>query len=152
MKRRDTLMRSVTAFAVASAAVLLAGCSAGDVEFNGKIFDAVGLNSQTKSAEPKLAERAPLVLPPVADQLPQPGSSDQPNGADATLAQIDDPDRKKSVSQAQLEKQQAEYCFVNYEQAKQRGDQNADLAKGPLGECRSSIFTSLQKAAKSSAE
>ena len=32
-----------------------------------------------------------------------------------------------------MKKQQADYCKVNYEQAKQRGDNNADLAEGPLG-------------------
>jgi hypothetical protein len=56
------------------------------------------------------------------------------------VASINDPDRKSVVSEEQLMKQQAEYCKVNYEMAKAHGDNNADLAKGPMGPCRGSIL------------
>lgn len=142
-------LRSTAAAAALACAVLVGGCGAGDVAFEGKIFDAMGLNNQTKAPEQKLAERAPLVVPPGLDKLPEPGSADQPSGYEGDLAQIDDPDRKKVTSQAELERQQAEYCEKNYTLAKQRGDPNADLAKGPLGECRPSVLTSFQKWNKS---
>jgi hypothetical protein len=51
-----------------------------------------------------------------------------------------DHDRKKIVDRSALEKQQAEYCKVNYEQAKARGDNTADAASGPLGACRPSAL------------
>src|SRR5207244_1272877 len=81
---------------------LLGGCGDGGiggfdgVALNGKIFDAVGLNSSAgPKGEPKMAARQPLVVPPGLDSLPPPGSAkaEQP-----TLAEIQDPDRKAQVS------------------------------------------------------
>lgn len=135
---------------VSAAALLLGGCSAGDVELNGKVFDYLGVSpsAQTKTKEPKLADRGGLVVPPSLDRLPAPGS--EAAAEDAQLAEINDPDRKKVADKAELERQQAEYCKVHYEQALARGDQTAaDLAAGPLGACRPSIFTALQKWNKS---
>jgi hypothetical protein len=120
----------------------LAGCGFDDVQLNGKIFDAVGLNTgSVKSGDPKLAARQPLVVPPGLDSLPPPGSGkvEQP-----TLADIQDPDAKKKVNQADLEAQQAAYCKVNYEDALARGDSSADSAAGPLGPCHPSIFSSVK--------
>lgn len=132
----------------AFAAAALAGCSPGDIQFNGKIFDAVGLNNQ--SSGPKVVpikERQGLVVPPSLDKLPEPGSGQTP---DVALADVKDPDNVKKVSQADLERQQAAYCKEHYELAKMRGDLSADNAKGPLGPCRGSIFSSLQSWNKSS--
>jgi len=50
-----------------------------------------------------------------------------------------------AVSKAELEKQQAEYCKVHYDQARAQGDNNADLATGPLGPCQQSIFSAVKK-------
>jgi hypothetical protein len=61
------------------------------------------------------------------------------------LAAIDDPDRKQSASQADLQRQQDAYCKVNYEDAKVRGDASAESAAGPLGPCHPSIFTGVKK-------
>jgi hypothetical protein len=124
----------------------LAGCGmVDDVQMNGKIFDAVGLNSTgSVKKEAKVAERQPLVVPPGLDKLPEPGA----NGAAVqanVIPGIEDHDVKKVVSQEALQNQQAEYCKVNYEQAQQRGDNNADLATGPLGPCRGSVFSAVKK-------
>lgn len=136
-------MRAATAAALLSALVI-SGCSADDVELNGKIFDVVGLNSgKTKSAEPKMAARAPLVMPPSPDRIPEPGLP--PEGQAAEVAALADPDVVAKTSRAELERQQAEYCKVNYEQAKARGDNDADSASGPLGPCRGSVLTAIQK-------
>ena len=134
------------AFALACAAVL-AACSAGDVELNGKVFDVMGMTASKQSGkDPKLAARAPIVLPPALDRLPEPGEATET----ASIPEVKDADEQKIVAKAELERQQAEYCKVHYEQAKQRGDTaGAEAAKGPLGECRPSIFTSLQKWNKS---
>lgn len=119
------------------------------VQLNGKIFDAAGLNTSSVKSDPKVAVRQPLVVPPGLDSLPPPGSGkvEQP-----TLAEIQDPDAKKKVSQADLEKQQAEYCKVHYEDAVARGDNSADSAAGPLGSCHPSIFTALKKWSSNSSD
>jgi len=124
-------------------AFAMAGCSADDVELNGKIFDAVGLNSgKTKSAEPKMKERAGLVMPPNLERIPEPGAPADPGMNE--VAALQDPDQVAKVSRQELERQQAEYCKVNYEQAKARGDNDADQASGPLGPCRGSVLSAIK--------
>jgi hypothetical protein len=127
-----------------AALLAVSGCGYDGVQLNGKIFDLVGLGGDqtAKSAEPKMAVRQPLVVPPGLDSLPPPGSgkADQPS-----LAEIQDPDKLKKVSQADLQKQQDAYCKVNYEDALARGDSSADAARGPLGPCHPSIFTGVKK-------
>ncbi len=116
-----------------------------EVQFNGGIFDAVGLSDATKvkSSEPKLAERAPLVVPPSLDRLPAPG---EPAPSQDQLAAIQDPDAVKKASKEELERKQAEFCKVNYEQAMGRGDETTALnAEGPLGPCRPSVLNSVKK-------
>jgi len=121
----------------------LAGCAADDVEFNGKIFDAMGINAKSKSVEPKLAARAPLVMPPNPERVPEPGLPAEAQAAD--VAALQDPDAMAKTSQAELERQQAAYCKENYELAKARGDDNADLAAGPLGPCRGSVMSAIKQ-------
>ncbi|MGH2604578.1 MAG: hypothetical protein ACRDJ9_34960, partial [Dehalococcoidia bacterium] len=48
--------------AALSATLALGGC--GGVEFQGKIFDAVGLSGDHKEADVRMAERPPLLMPP----------------------------------------------------------------------------------------
>jgi hypothetical protein len=131
-------------------AMLSAGCDGG-VQLNGKVFDAMGTSGNGSStAEPKMAQRTGLVVPPSTGSLPVPGSQ-QPAEA-PEIAGINDPDKIAKVSQAEKQRQQDEYCKVHYEQAKQRGDDNADLAEGPLGSCKGSLFTGLAKWQKGNAE
>lgn len=150
MATNSSSLRLGACFARASAFVLaiaVAGCSADDVELNGKIFDAVGLNQKSKSVEPKMAARAPLVMPPSPDRVPEPGMPPESNAAD--VAALVDPDVKAKNNKAELARQQAEYCKTNYELAKARGDDNADLATGPLGPCRGSVLSAIEKWNKS---
>ncbi len=125
-----------------AAAVALAGCSPGDVAFEGKIFDAMGLNSSSKRETPKLAARTPLVVPPDLERLPPPGSTTSP--ADDALASINDPDRARVIDQAQLKKQQEEYCAKHYDPAVAMGSADADSISGPLGPCRKSVLTAIE--------
>lgn len=132
-----------------AAAMSLTACAPGEVALEGKIFDAIGVGANSanvKSAEPRMAQRTGLVEPPRLERLPEPGSGAEDDGV---LASLDDPDRKKDVNKAELERRQAEFCRVNYEQAKARGDATADTATGPLGPCRASIFTAVEKWNKS---
>ncbi|MFA5900026.1 MAG: hypothetical protein WC829_13050 [Hyphomicrobium sp.] len=134
---------SIFSIAAACLTLALAGCGSDDIQFNGGIFDAVGLSDAGKSnsATPKLAERAPLVVPPSLDHLPAP--SDTPVQA-PQIAGINDPDAAKAKSRSELEAQQAEYCEKNYNDARMRGEE-ASAVEGPLGPCRPSILTSIKK-------
>lgn len=137
--------RSIGAFAAGLCALSLAGCGADDVQFNGKIFDAVGLNQKSEKREPKLAERAPLVMPPDLERVPEPGTPADGAAAASEIASLNDPDARAKTSRKELERQQAEYCKVHYEDAMAHGDNNADLAEGPLGPCKGSILTAIKK-------
>lgn len=129
--------------AVIACALALGGCAADEVELNGKIFDAMGLNAKSKTTEPKLAARAPLVMPPSPERVPEPGVPPESQAAD--VAALQDPDAVAKTSRAELERQQAAYCKEHYELAKARGDDTADLAAGPLGPCKASILTAIKQ-------
>lgn len=130
-------------FCVATLTLVFGGCGGIDgVQLNGKVFDAMGLNGNSgPQQDPKMAVRQPLTLPP-NDALPPPGSG---KGEQPTLADIQDPDKKKVIDQNALERQQAEYCQKNYTEPMARGDSSAETASGPLGSCHPSIFTAVQK-------
>jgi hypothetical protein len=69
-----TISRVGRAFGLAAAlglSVALGGC--GGVEFQGKVFDYMGLSGDHTQADVRMAERPPLLLPPNLKQLPQPG-------------------------------------------------------------------------------
>ncbi|MEO1204930.1 MAG: hypothetical protein AAFV45_01230 [Pseudomonadota bacterium] len=121
-------------------ALSLAACAPGEVELNGKLFDALGVNtSSTRAATPQMTARTPLVVPPSLERLPAPGKPVDDQAA--VLAAINDPDRAKVVDKAQLEAEHAKVCSETYEPAKARGDPDADLITGPLGPCRKSILS-----------
>lgn len=139
--RRKGLLAALT---VAMAAGL-AGCSPGDVQFEGKIFDAMGMNDAAAAREtPQMEARSGLVVPPDLQRLPDPNAP-RPAPVDTSLASINDPDRAKVANQEQLEKQQAEYCEKHYNPAKAMGSADADSITGPLGPCRKSILSSMKQ-------
>jgi len=149
MTAKIRLAKGWALLAASTLALVVAGCSMGDVQFNGGLFDMVGLSdsakAKTNSGDPKLAARAPLVVPPTLDHLPPPGD-ETASIPDPKLAAIHDPDVAKVKSQAELQRQQAAYCEVNYSQAMARGDEATALnAVGPLGPCRPSVLNSIKK-------
>jgi len=78
-------------FAAAFAATLaLGGC--GGIEFQGKIFDAVGLSGDRQERDVKMAERPPLLLPPNTKALPQPS-----NGVAVATAREDWPQNPEAA-------------------------------------------------------
>jgi hypothetical protein len=121
-------------------ALAVGGCSTDDIQFNGGIFDAIGLNDAKPTGDPKIAERAPLVVPPALDRLPAPGEA-QPT---SQIAGINDPDAAKQKSREELEKQQAEFCEKNYDDPQRRGEE-VSMVEGPLGPCRKSVLTAIKK-------
>lgn len=124
----------------------LAGCAPGDVALEGKLFQAVGsaIGVGQPEKEAKLAPRSGLVLPPgLNNSLPPP--SETGAAPDGQLADIRDFDASKKVDKAKLEQAQKEFCRVNYDLPRQRGDQTVDTVEGPAGPCRPSILTGLEK-------
>ena len=58
--------------ALSGATLALAGC--GGIEFEGKLFDYAGLTGSSQKGDPRMTERAPLIIPPNTNRLPSPGS------------------------------------------------------------------------------
>ncbi len=135
--------KSVQHFVLALAFAGLAGCGIDDIQLNGKIFDAVGINTgSVKSKEPSMKARAPLVVPPgLESSLPEPGSG---KAEAAVIADVQDHDAKNQLSKADQQRQQAEFCKVHYELPKANGDESADAVEGPMGPCRGSVFTAIK--------
>lgn len=135
--------QSLLVYAAIAALPFLSGCGGFDgVQMEGKIFDAIGINSEDKPKEAKLAARAPLVVPPSVAHLPQPGQSPDAQASDITAA-INDPDRAKNGSKEALERQQAEYCAKHYDPQRAVADEAMATVEGPLGQCRQSILTAI---------
>jgi hypothetical protein len=130
-------------FAVVSICVALSGCADG-LELNGKIFDVLGVSAAAQAqakAEPKMAHRSALVLPPDATRLPAPGSGDEP----PSVAALNDPDKMKVVAAAERERLHKAYCSGDLSW-KQQLREPGILPTSPYGSC--SNFTDLNKPAK----
>jgi hypothetical protein len=130
-------------------ALALTGCASGDVELNGKIFDALGISSsaQKPTREPKIAARAPLVLPPSSERLPDPNAV--PVAASGDPAWPVDPDQTRVGSASEALKKQTDFCRDgNWKEKAMRDDIAA--AKGPAGNCNDgSIFSFMKNLTKS---
>jgi hypothetical protein len=125
-----------------SAAALLGGCAEG-VEVNSRLLDSVGLSTAALSAnrtEPKLAQRAPLVMPPSTQKLPEPGAvPPPPPEVAAGGAWPKDKDQEKVVSAQEQARQHAQYCRDG--NWKERAlDNDFGGMSGPKGTC-GSIFS-----------
>jgi hypothetical protein len=83
-----------------AATLALGGC--GGIEFQGKVFDYMGLSGDRKEADVKMAERPPLILPPDTKALPQPG-----NGVAVATAREDWPKNPEVVEQEAVDAQKA---------------------------------------------
>jgi hypothetical protein len=147
MPPRSRPARSLLPVLAACLTLGIAGCGSDDIAFNGGIFAAVGLSDagKAKSGDPKMAERAPLVVPPSLDRLPPPGEA----APSAQIADIKDPDEEKKLSQAELQAKQDEFCKKNYDDPKARGDESVESVTGPLGPCRRSVLTAIKNYNKS---
>ncbi len=108
MAQSRTSLGRWTAGGMVASALWLSGCTEG-IDLNGKVFDMMGISpaaQAVKNTEPKLAERAPIVLPPDTAKLPPPGSGQTP------VAQVwpDDPDQRKRTAVQEREKLHLAYC------------------------------------------
>lgn len=105
---------SVRLLVAAGAALTLAACGADDVQLNGKIFDAMGVSSKSQSeakVEPKVPQRAPLVIPPTTASLPVPGSGTAVvAAAPQDQSWPTDPDQQQQAALAAKQQQQKDFC------------------------------------------
>ena len=102
-------MTGLRAAAAVVGALALSACADG-VQLEGKLFDMMGVSSSAldaRRAEPKMADRAPLVVPPSVTRLPEPGTQ-QPKDTD--LAALKDPDIRKKAAAAERERLHLAYC------------------------------------------
>src|SRR5262245_60011249 len=127
-----------------AASMLLGGCAHG-IELKGKVFDLLGGSPAGPEASPreaKLAERAPLVMPPDAKRLPDPGSA--PATATDQANWPTDPEQRKLAAAQERERLHLAYCRGDI-QWKERAFNSKDGSGtnlSPYGPCPS-IFGGL---------
>lgn len=86
----------------------LSGCGFGanDIQFEGKVFDMIGLNNTGQREEPRVKDRAPILMPP-ENKLPEPGKRIVQK---EDMQWPDDPDvraaRERQMAEAEIKK----YC------------------------------------------
>jgi len=104
MSRFCMPMRIALRAPAVAVALLLAGCGGG-VEYNGAIFEALGVTNKPPEGPKDVPTRAPLVLPPSAS-LPEPGPRQT---AMAPADWPDDPQLRAEAEQAEEERKRQEY-------------------------------------------
>lgn len=120
---------------VISGAALLAGCADG-VEINSPLLNSLGVATGAigQTEEPKLAPRAPLVIPPSTQRLPEPGQPQATAGPTADPAWPKDRDQQRIASAAEKKRQHARYCREG--NWKERAmDSDFGGMQGPDGSC-----------------
>ena len=121
----------------AAATLLLSGCADG-VDLNGKVFDLMGISpaaQEAKKFEPKLAARAPLVVPPDVNRLPEPGSEAVPEPAQA--AWPDDPEQRKVREAQERERLHLAYCRGDIQWKERALNKDNGNVRSPYGPCPS---------------
>jgi hypothetical protein len=130
---------------VATAASLLFGGCADGVELNGKVFDLLGVSPAALEAsrrEPKLAERAPLVMPPNANRLPDPSSAPAPVAEQTNWPT--DPEQRKLAAAEERERLHLAYCRgdIQWKERALKSKDGSGTNLSPYGPCPS-IFGGL---------
>ena len=118
-------------------ALLLSGCADG-LDLNGKLFDVMGISPSAQDArrfEPQVAERAPLVMPPASNNLPQPGSGQAPT---PQMAWPDDPEHRKLREVQERERLHLAYCKGDVQwKEKVLNKETVGAPRSPYGPCPS---------------
>jgi hypothetical protein len=125
-----------TALAVVGALWAMLTLTACDsVNLEGKLFDWMGISGSAldaKTADPKMEDRAPLVVPPKLTRLPQPGSG---KSVDGDLAALNDPEEKKKLSAKERERLHQAYCRGEIQWKEKALDPDYAGARSPYGPC-----------------
>jgi len=139
--------RTVLAAAVlALSALALVGCDS--VSLEGKAFDWLGISGSAldeNRRDPKMADRAPLVVPPSVTRLPEPGSGKA--GSEAVAA-LNDPELKKQAAAKERERLHLAYCRGEIQWKDKAYDPEKATNRSPYGPCPglfSGAFDSLTK-------
>ena len=105
MSRFERALRLAAAFACT---LTLGGC--GGVEFQGKVFDYMGISGDREKTDVRMADRPPLLLPPNSKVLPQPGP-----GVAVATARADWPDDPEKAGKRIAKAKKAEEAKVDAE-------------------------------------
>jgi hypothetical protein len=137
--------RTILAAAVIALATLaLGGCDS--VALEGKLFDWAGISGSAldeKRADPKMADRAPLVVPPSVTRLPEPGSGK--SGGDAVAA-LNDPELKKAAAAKERDKLHQAYCRGDIKWKDKAFDaEYGGASRSPYGPCGLFSLNNLTK-------
>jgi hypothetical protein len=128
-------LTQIAAVAALASTLALGGCGGIDgVEFNGKIFDWLGISeaAQQKS-EPKMADRAPLVVPPSVTRLPDPGSG---KTSDEQVAALNDPELRKQAAAKERQRLHEAYCRGEIQwKNKAFKPEDVGASRSPYGTC-----------------
>lgn len=132
----------MAAKAMAAATIMLvglAGCAQDGIEFQGKIFEAVGLAGDTsnRGQDTKAAQRSPLVLPPDTTKLPAPGEAPPPVVANQEWPR--DRDAMRQADADARKRAHEQYCRDGNWREKAL-DKDASPAQGPMGSCQGSVL------------
>lgn len=117
----------------------LSGCAdGGGLALNGAMFDWMGISESAlsqKNTEPKLAERAPLVLPPSAERLPEPGSGRAAEEGDMNWPVS--PEQRKVAEAKERERLHLAYCRgeLNWEKRALDPSNPQYQNRSPYGTC-----------------
>jgi hypothetical protein len=114
---------------------LLALSACDSVNLEGKVFDWLGVSGSAldaKSKDPKMAERAPLVVPPRLTRLPEPGSG---KTADTDIAALNDPERRKAAAAKERERLHLAYCRGELQWKEKALDPSYTANRSPYGPC-----------------
>lgn len=138
------LQRCAICAAVLTVFAGVGGCANDGIEFNGKIFDALGMSTSALAPrkEPKMERRSPIVLPPDGKRLPEPGSAPSPDLAEQNWPK--DRDAKKVADAEDFKRKQQEYCRDGNWKEKAMKDEVGAESKAPGGNC-GSIFSVFSK-------
>ena len=127
-------VRQVCTAAMLAAGLALSGCANEGVELNGKLFDLMGVSAATqdnRTKDPRMADRAPLVVPPSVNRLPEPGSG---KTTSEDIASLNDPELRKQAAAKERERLHLAYCQGELQWREKAFDPNT-TNKSPYGPC-----------------
>ena len=140
---KNIFRKSARAGVLLSLALGLSACSGGlgdtGIQFEGKLFKAIGLGGSSKKDEAKLTDRAPLIVPPDTKKLPVPGSRQQEIAAQAWP---DDPDQRKIRLAKQAAKKRKVAC-AGGDPKKDQGLDTIEKMVDPQRDCKSLLSISI---------
>lgn len=117
------------------APLALGGCGGIDgIDLNGKVFDWLGVSAASQQkAEPKMEDRAPLVVPPSVTRLPEPGSG---KTTFEDVASLNDPELRKQAAAKERQRLHEAYCRGEIQwKDKAFKPQEAGAYRSPYGSC-----------------